>query len=114
MKRLPDHERIGSIIVPDIAKQKGLLGEVVAVGSGRWVPGEWWYHGGQTYNRFYDFRDEGYYWIPGYREAPSVHPGQKVYFNAKWNDFAGDYLSDLPVGHDPMLHLIQEADIFLA
>jgi len=37
--------------------------------------------------------------------------GDLVLFNSKWNDFAGDYYSDLPLGADKRLHLIQEADI---
>jgi co-chaperonin GroES (HSP10) len=40
-----------------------------------------------------------------------VKPGDTVLFNSKWNDFASDYYDDLPVGADPTLHLVQEADI---
>lgn len=122
VRRIEQKEQmIGRFVVPDIAREKALLGEVVAVGPGKWVPGEWW-----SVIKFWraTFVPDGverplepvreWEWIPGYHQEPAVRPGQKVYFNAKWNDFAGDYLSDLPIGHDPLLHLIQEGDIFLA
>lgn len=68
----------GRIILADVAEEPSRTGKVIAVGPGRWVPGEWWYHDGETYNRFYDFRNEGYYWIPGYLATPEVAPGDTV------------------------------------
>lgn len=68
---------------------KGIKGEVLAVGPGKWVDGS--------------------------RRKLQVKPGDKVVFNSKWNDFAEDHYGatcrDLPVGSDPNLHLVQEADI---
>lgn len=32
MKRLPEPERIGSIVVPQVAREKGIKGEIIAVG----------------------------------------------------------------------------------
>jgi co-chaperonin GroES (HSP10) len=90
----------GLIILPDIAKEKSLYGEVLAVGPGRWIPGEWWKVKGK------------WEWYEGYRRLPSVHVGQRIAFNSVWNDFAGDLYDDLPIGHDARLHLIQEGDIF--
>lgn len=125
VRRIEQKEQmIGRFVVPDSAREKALLGEVVAVGPGKWVPGEWWsFPAGQrchatvengVFNSSPWEENREWRWIDGYRQVPAVRPGQKVYFNAKWNDFAGDYLSDLPIGHDPLLHLIQEGDIFLA
>ena len=73
----------GRIIVTD--PDKGIMGEVLAVGPGKWVDGE--------------------------RRQLMVRPGMTVCFNSKWNDFASDHYDDLPLGADKHLHLIQEGDI---
>lgn len=68
---------------------KGLRGKVLAVGPGKWVDGE--------------------------LEPLGVKVGDTVLFNSKWNDFADDHygkhVKDLPLGADPKVHLLQEADI---
>ena len=67
---------------------KGIKGVVVAVGPGK--------------------RDEDGDLVP-----LDVKPGDKVLFNSKWNDFgAAEHGRPLPLGADPTLHLVQEADIF--
>lgn len=87
IRRIEEPEQVfGSIIVPDVARTKALKGEVLAVGPGK-------------------LDDDGY------RVPPEVHPGDKVLFSSKWNDLASDHYSDLPVDADPLLHLVQEADI---
>jgi co-chaperonin GroES (HSP10) len=75
--RIADPERIGSIYMPDVSRDRAIKGQVIAVGP-----------------------------------ECAVQPGQQVYFNSKWNDFAEDYETKTPLGHDDRLHLIQEADIF--
>ena len=57
-------------------------------------------------------------------KADTVQPGNRVLFNSKWNDFSagenvgtgsdgsGPLERPLPLKADPMLHLVQEADIF--
>lgn len=59
----------------------------------------------------------------GYREPLAVKPGDKVLFNARWNDLAHQELKgtgsdgsgqlERPLSYkfDPTIHLIQEADI---
>lgn len=56
-------------------------------------------------------------------QPTTVKPGQRVMFNARWNDFAhgelrgtdcdgeGPLERPLPLGADASIHLIQEADI---
>jgi hypothetical protein len=110
IRRIEEPEqRIGSIIVPDIAKMRAIKGEVVAVGRGKWHPGEWWYckdgepiDGKQPYD---------WCWIPSYREPPPVFAGQTVYFNSKWSDM-GDEYQHPGVGWDETLHLVMIGDIF--
>lgn len=89
----------GLIVLPDIALEKSIYGRVLSVGPGKWLPGEWWKVKGQ------------WEWFDGERRAMAVRPGMRVAFNSKWNDFAGDYHDDLPLGADKRLHLIQEGDI---
>ena len=93
MNILPRNDRIvvrrhppkeGAIKLTDA--DRSLKGTVLAVGPGK--------------------RDED-----GDIEPLQVKPGDTVLFSSKWNDLAGDYYSDLPVGADPLIHLIQEADI---
>jgi co-chaperonin GroES (HSP10) len=92
VERLPEPEQKGRIIIPDVAQEKGIKGKVLAVGPGKWIEG---INGGRV------------------RRTPEVKPGDFVLFNSKWNDFAGDHYDDLPIGSDPRLHLVQEADVFL-
>lgn len=96
-------------------------GIVLACGPGKWVEGGWWY------SKIAEFADggtaHGWVWYDGYREQLDVQPGDKVLFNARWNDFAHDELKgtgadgtgplERPLSYrfDPMVHLIQEADI---
>jgi len=104
-------EQKGPIVLTDAPK--GLKGTVLAIGPGKWHPGEWWLkkNGGMDV----PFKGVGFSdiweWEPGWRQEPSVKPGDTVLFSSKWNDLAGDYYSDLPVGADPMIHLVQEADV---
>lgn len=110
IRRIEEPEqRIGSIIVPDIAKSRAIKGEIVAVGRGKWHPGEWWrlkdgepINGKQPYD---------WCWIPGWLEPPPVYVGQSVYFNSKWSDVGLDYQHP-GVGWDESLHMVQIADIF--
>jgi co-chaperonin GroES (HSP10) len=96
-----DEPEQGLIVLPDIAEQKSIHGTVLRIGPGKWVPGEWW-----------KFKT-GWEWIEGYREPLKVHPGQRISFNSRWNDFAANFEDDLPLGHDARLHLIKEGDIFI-
>lgn len=84
-----------------MAQQKGILGKVIAVGPGKWIPGEWWSVQKYDVNKNTYWRE--WEWIDGYRQEILVRPGQTVYFNSRWND-----VEQLPGAQ----HLIQEADIF--
>jgi co-chaperonin GroES (HSP10) len=96
-------EKIGSIHIPDVAKPRAIRGIVVAVGPGKWHPGEWWYF--QSRKRWE--------WLDGWCEGPWVKVGQQVYFNSQWNDLAGDHQQEsLPAGAAPELHIVQFQDIF--
>lgn len=106
IRRLDEPERIGSIIVPDIAKQRAIKGEIVAVGPGKWIPGEWWKLNSKLIPGMRSWQ-----WIPGYLEVPTVYPGQTVYFNSKWNDM-GEQHQHVGVGWDETLHLVMQGDIF--
>jgi len=79
--------------------EKGMFGEVLAVGPGKWVPGE------------STLIDGEWTWVRGHRRELEIKPGMIVCFNSKWNDFASDHASNLPIGFDKQLHLIQEGDI---
>ena len=95
VRRHPEPER--SIKLTDAPKSQ--RGTVVAVGPGRWHEGEWWFLKGQ------------WTWIDGWREPMTVQPGMEVAFSSKWNDLAHDRFDDLPIGADPMIHLVQQADV---
>jgi co-chaperonin GroES (HSP10) len=99
-------EQRGPIVLTDAPK--GLKGTVLAVGPGKWHPGNWEY---VVKKSDWDYAELAWEWEPGWRQESSVKPGDTVLFSSKWNDLAGDYYSDLPVGADPMIHLVQEADI---
>jgi len=88
IRRIEEPEtKIGGIVVPDVARSKAIKGEVLAVGPGK--------------------LDED-----GHRVPSEVHPGQIVLFSSKWNDLASThYDDDKSALFDPLLHLIQEADI---
>lgn len=102
VERIAEPENIGRIYVPDAARNKGILGKVVAVGPGKWIEGCWWFFRARTY-KLGDHERGEWEWIPGYRQEIKVRYGQTVYFNSRWND-----VEQLPGG----MHLIQEADIF--
>jgi co-chaperonin GroES (HSP10) len=113
-----DRDRTGQIVVTDMetADNKMLLrkGRVLSVGPGKWIPGTWWHF------------KTGWEWLDGYREKPTVKPGDLVIFNARWNDLRHGELR--PIGadrhsrtaplerplsylYDERVHLVQENDI---
>jgi hypothetical protein len=113
------------IIATDAAKS--IKGIVLAVGRGKWHPGEWWKVKSQygiasctdtTCPLCYSWK-----WEDGWLEPLDIKPGMKVLFNSRWNDFSageqvgtgadgkGALARPLPLHADPMLHLVQEADI---
>jgi chaperonin GroES len=76
----------GGILTPN-DERKSLRGIVIAVGPGK--------------------RNKH-----GKRIPLDVKPGDKVLFNSRWNDFgAAEHGRTLPVGADPMLHLVREGDV---
>ena len=100
IQRIGDVERIGSIYLPDSARERSYKGIVIATGPGRYHEATWWKIKGK------------WEWLDGWREKMEVKPGQLVLFNSKWNDLADDHTAEnLPVGTDPRLHLVQEMDI---
>jgi len=117
IRRIEEPEqRVGSIIVPDIAKSRAIKGEIVAVGRGKWHPGEWWCVK-QKHRVMSMFEGEPsspvyrWQWIDGWLEPSPVHVGQSVYFNSKWSDVGLDYQHP-GVGWDETLHMVQIGDIF--
>jgi chaperonin GroES len=78
----------GRIIIPEVAKEKSILGQVLAVGPGKRIEG--------TSNR----------------RPMESKVGDIVFFNSKWSDFSGSHYSDDQL-YDRNLHLVQEQDIFL-
>src|SRR5712664_3947544 len=126
-------EEPSDILLTD--KSKSIKGIVLAVGPGKWHPGEWWKLSTApplgyglsrlTSSNTYWTREGGYWhWYEGWRELPIVKPGDKVLFNSKWNDLAnaenkgtgadGSGPLERPLSYklDPLTHLVQEADIF--
>src|SRR5712664_1517966 len=121
-------EEPSDILLTD--KPKGIKGIVLAVGPGKWHPGEWWkvqrQHFGGKYRPLPCAPETtlAWEWIPGYRQQMTVKPGDKLLFNSKWNDLAnaenkgtgadGSGPLERPLSYklDPLTHLIQEADIF--
>lgn len=101
-------EQRSSIVLTDA--DKSLKGKVLAVGPGRWIPGEYWWV--KHYDVVRDSFIRKWEWVEGHREPVSLMPGDIVHFSSKWNDLAGDHYEDLPLEADPMLHLVQEADVF--
>jgi co-chaperonin GroES (HSP10) len=103
IRRIDEPEqRVGLIYVPQVAQKKAIKGEIIAVGPGRWIPGEWW----KFYAPTVDDPDGcGHWeWIDGYFQVPVVKPGQFCYFGSRWDDSSGQIGSEY--------HLVQEADIF--
>lgn len=98
VRRHPEQQK-GVIATPEIAAGKSQRGTILAVGPGKWHEGEWWLIKGK------------WEWIPAWREPMTVRPGMEVCFSSKWNDLAHDRFDDLPVGADPYIHLLQEADV---
>lgn len=116
-------EEPSGILLTD--RSKSIKGLVLAVGPGKWIPGEWW-------KMRYPWTEitevegwtERWEWIDGHRQELTVKPGMKVLFNSKWNDFSagenkgtgsdfsGPLERPLPLKADPMLHLVTEGDIF--
>ena len=99
IQRIGDVSRVGSIELPDSLREKSMKGVVVAIGPGKWHPATWW-----------KVKDK-WEWLDGWREQMDVQVGQHVLFSSKWNDLAEDYGEILPLGADPQLHLVQQADI---
>jgi hypothetical protein len=127
-------EEESAILLTD--KSKSIKGIVLAVGPGKWHPGEWWkiwkhihYDGVCHCPEQWEGHQELRYvwqWIPGWREPCIVQPGDKVLFNSRWNDLAsaenkgtgadGSGPLERPLSYklDQFTHLIREADIFCA
>src|SRR5277367_3889302 len=113
-------------------KPKSIKGVVLAVGPGKWIPGTWWKFAKFTLNgpsRRYiekgsDDWNDGWEWIPGYRERMDVHVGQIIAFNSRWNDLS--HAENVGTGADgkgplerPLSyklaanqHLIRQGDVF--
>lgn len=91
VERLEEPQK-GTIIIPDVAKERSLRGKVLAIGPGKWIEG---INGGLV------------------RRTPEVNVGDLVLFNSKWSDLSSThYAEDGPAHFDQKLHLIQEGDIF--
>jgi co-chaperonin GroES (HSP10) len=99
IQRIGDIEQIGSIYLPDSARERSCKGVVIATGPGKWHEATWWKV------------KEKWEWCDGWREQMDVRPGQTVLFSSKWNDLAADYDKELPIGSDASLHLVRQADI---
>ncbi len=120
-------EEPSDILLTD--KPKSIKGIVLAVGPGKWHPGEWWLVKKKTWLHSFiggmsEIEVDDWEWFDGYRETPTVKPGDNVLFNSKWNDLSnaenkgtgsdGSGPLERPLSYklDPLTHLIQEADIF--
>lgn len=110
----PRHDRILVRRIPDVQSSVIILkpsyhegrAQIVKVGPGKWIPGEWWRFrslAGFPAPDDVDMDIQGYYWdwIPGYRKSLDVHPGMQVIIgpHSDWDSYAGEYL------------LCQEADV---
>jgi hypothetical protein len=112
IERLEESSHAGRIFIPEIAREKGIKGKVIAVGPGKRVPGEWWKV--RAYEPSTDTFVRKWEWFPAEWKHPDVYVGQIVYFNSKWSDFAeSHYVEDTPVGMDKRVHLVMENDIYL-
>ena len=138
VRRLPAPKGVIDTSAGDDKAGGGMIlveGEILAVGPGRWVPGEWWKVGDALplVNGIraivcgdIEYNEHGVWeWIAGHYRPVSVQPGQKIIFNARWNDFANEELCESgPDKSGPLerpmpqwqwgqrdLHLITEGDI---
>jgi co-chaperonin GroES (HSP10) len=105
----------GAIILPDVAKEKSILGKVLAVGPGKRVAGEWRKTGvtwAPDANGIQIASGGEWEWVSGERAAMAYRPGDIVFFNSKWSEFSGSHYSDDQL-RDRNLHLVMQADIFL-
>lgn len=73
--QLIKERRSGALILTDPEPLIGGCRKAVVLkaGPGRWIPGEWWYHGATKGNGIF-----GWFWYEGYRRPVSVNPGQTV------------------------------------
>ena len=93
IRRIDEPEqKIGLLYVPQVAQKKAIKGEIIAVGPGKWIPGEWWFLKGK------------WEWIDREWNPTVVKAGQFCYFGSRWDDSSGQIGSEY--------HLVQEADIF--
>lgn len=124
IERLESIERPGKnkIVLTDMATADNEMllrkGRVLAVGPGKWVPGTWWKENNVSgraimYDDNLEVNEHGAWrWHPGYRETPTIKPGQLVIFNARWNDLKDrDLENRLHYNLDENIHLVQENDI---
>lgn len=103
----PEH---GRIVIPDIAKQRSLMGKVIATGPGKWIPGDW-YKVGEWFDwHGIKLKAGTWKWFPGYYRVPEVKVGMTVLFNSKWNDLASTHYADDAIERD--MHLVMEEDIY--
>ncbi len=105
----------GLIAIPQVAKEKSILGKVLAIGPGKRTEGEWrriGVHWAPNFEGIQIGAGGRWEWVPVQRNAVSYLPGDIVYFNSKWSEFAGSHYSDDQL-HGRNLHLVMEADIFL-
>jgi len=117
-------EEPSAIVLTDAPK--GIKGVVLSVGPGKWHPGDWEHCGGSWVadgNGIHHKIGGKWEWVEGWREAISVKPGDTVLFNSRWNDFsagefkgtgadgAGPLERPLPLWHDPLVHLVRDADV---
>ena len=100
IQRIGDVERIGSIYLPDSARERSYKGVILAVGPGKWEDAGWWKVKGERK------------WFDAERIPLDVHVGQTVYFNSVHNDFEHhDYEHELPLWANPQIHLVTQRDI---
>lgn len=105
---------LGRIIVPDVGEEPSRTGEVLAVGPGRWMPGEWWnvhkYPDGACACEYDGLPERHWEWFQGYRETPELKVGDFVLFGR----YAG---AEFRSGEDSPdfvgLRLMKESEIIL-
>lgn len=101
-----------SIIIPEVAEEPSRTGTILAVGPGKWIPGEWW-KGLYKTERQIEGRpiwDIGWHWIPGHYERMEVKPGDTVLFPR----YAGvEFVRGEDAPEFVGLRLMKESDIIL-
>ena len=105
----------GMILIPEVAKEKSMLGKVLAVGSGKREPSESYKMGViWTPDENGIQQASGGEWVefPSHRKPILYQPGDIVYFNSRWSELAGTHESDDQL-YNRNLHLVMENDIFL-